>query len=234
MLSVGLLVAQPARAEAPPTTPAAPAPAAPTGYPPAPEGYQYVPANSATAAVPAGLPPAPEGYQYVSTARAAQLGYEPPLELPYERGQLIPKGYRLTEEPRRGLIIGGFILSGIPYGIGALFATGANFENASGYMMVPFVGPWMTLGLRNYSCNDTNDDPSSTEDDTDNSWGCLVDSMVIMVLVMDGILQAGGGAMILTGYLAPTRKLVRKSALTWSVGPRAIGTGYGLAAMGQF
>lgn len=182
-------------------------PPPPEGYPPAPEGYQYVPANSV----------------------AAQQGHLVPLEPPHASVHGIPKGYHFEEEPRRGLIIAGIILSGVPYTLGGLVAAGAGFKNASGLLMVPYVGPWMTLGLRNYSCNDT-----SSDSDTDNSWGCLADAMVVMALTVDGLLQAGGGAMILGGSLSPTRKLVRNGAVSWSLGPRPIGTGYGLGAMGQF
>jgi len=156
----------------------------------------------------------------------ASSGYQAPLELPYTAGEPIPLGYRLVEEPRYGLVTAGWVLTGVTYGLGAAAALSANFDNASGFMLVPFVGPWLTLGRRDHAdCSD-----SSGADD---GLRCVGDVFVILGIVADGLLQAGGAALLFSGYLAKRAKLVRAD-LAWSLSPRPIGSGYGLAATGAF
>jgi hypothetical protein len=135
-------------------------------------------------------------------------------------------GYHLHEEPRRGLIVGGYILAGIPYGIVATAAMSADFKNATPYLLVPFLGPWLTLGRRRYS-NCTKGIESSNE------WGCAADTLVVTFLAMDGLMQAGGGAMLLAGYLTTRKKLVRNNT-AWNVTPSLIDSGYGLSVNGVF
>jgi hypothetical protein len=204
-----------AEGQAPATANAAPsassAMAAPPGVPPPPAGYKYVQLNSAAAAAP---PPVPAP------------AFQPALELPYVDGAPVPVGYRVREEPRHGLVTAGYIVTAIPYAIGAMAALSANFKNSSGYMMVPFAGPWLTMGRRNYS-------DCSADSNARNGLGCVADVLLVMGLIMDGIIQAGGGSLLLTGYLATTKKLVRNDvAMTMS--PGLVGTGYGLGAAGTF
>lgn len=191
--------------------------AEPAKLPPPPPGFAYVPLA---------YPPAPAGYRYVPQTYANASGMQAPLELPYEAGKPIPFGYHVREESRRGLLVGGYILAGIPYGISTLVATSKDFGNSTGYLLVPFIGPWLTMGRRNYSeCTDGNEDASKV--------GCLKDSFILMGLIMDGILQAGGGAMLLTGYLAKRKKLVRND-VSWSLAPSRFATAYGFSAIGTF
>jgi hypothetical protein len=137
-------------------------------------------------------------------------------------------GYRLRDEPRRGLVTGGYLLVGIPYGIGVAVALGADFENGTEWLTVPFVGPWLTLGQREYpGCRHRAD--SSDRD----SLACLAEIFAVMGLVADGVIQAGGGAMLLVGYLATKKKLVRND-LALTITPRRIGTGFGIGANGSF
>ena len=153
-------------------------------------------------------------------------GYQPPLELPYTPGEPIPLGYRLVEEPRYGLVTAGWVLAGVAYGVGVSAAMSANFDNASSFMLVPFVGPWLTLGRRDHAdCSDS----SGASD----GLRCVGDVFLILGIVADGLLQAGGAAMLFSGYLAKRKKLVRADWV-WSLGPRPVGSGYGLAASGAF
>ena len=182
--------------------------------------------------IPPSLPPPPvasppPGYPLsLPPPSLSPAGYQAPLELPYTAGEPIPLGYRLVEEPRYGLVTAGWVLTGVTYGLGAAAALSANFDNASGFMLVPFVGPWLTLGRRDHAdCSD-----SSGADD---GLRCVGDVFVILGIVADGLLQAGGAALLFSGYLAKRAKLVRAN-LAWSLSPRPIGSGYGLAATGAF
>jgi hypothetical protein len=171
------------------------------------------------ATVPPGHPPAPAGYRYVPVVVAPAPAYQPPIELPYSDGAPIPWGYHVEERPRKGLVMAGYILAGIPYGLSAMVAFSADFKNSSGYLMVPFAGPWLTIGRRHYSnCGSTSD--------TRDSLGCVADTFVIMGLIFDGLMQAAGGTMLLTGYLATQKHLIRNDVAV-SMGPRSVGTGHG-------
>lgn len=185
-------------------------------------------------ASPAPAAPAP-GYTIPAPLSSSQLsspsslwppGYQPPFELPYSAGDPIPAGYRLVEEPRYGLVTAGWVLAGVTYGLGAASAVSANFRNASGFMLVPFVGPWLTLGRRDHArCSDS--------DDAEDGLRCVGDVFLVAGIVADGLLQAGGAAMLFSGYFSKRRKLVRGD-LAWSFGPRPVGSGYGLGAGGTF
>lgn len=203
--------------------PPAPPPSAPPPqqYPPPP---QYPPPQYPPPQYPPPQYPPP---QYPPPQYPAQSsGYQSPYELPYKPGQPIPPGYRLTEEPRYGLALGGWLTLGIPYGIGLIAASAGDFDNESMWLLVPVFGPWMTIRRRDYG------DCDSEAGDSEN-LDCVADVFVVMGLIVDGIAQAGGLTMILIGYTAQKQKLVRND-VAWHVGPRAIGSGYGLAASGSF
>jgi hypothetical protein len=153
-------------------------------------------------------------------------GYAPPAELPYEAGQPIPVGYRVVDEPRRGLVTAGLIVTSISYVIGVMAATATDFENSSTYMLIPIAGPWLTLGRRHNShCSDSS---SASE-----GLHCVGDAVVIMGLIADGVVQVIGGSLLIAGYAARQTRLVR-SDLAWSVFPRRIGSGYGFGAHASF
>ncbi len=153
-------------------------------------------------------------------------GYAPAPVLPYTEGVPIPRGYTVVEEPIRGLVVAGWVLTGVSYGISAMAALSADGENQSQYLLLPFVGPWVVMGRRRYG-------HCSGDSDTNEDLKCTADVFVVMGLITAGVLQVGGGTLLLTGYVAQRKKLVR-SDLSWSIAPRAVGSGYGLAAFGTF
>jgi hypothetical protein len=170
-------------------------------------------------------PLSPDGQPYYPQSPALPPpGYAPPAGPPYQAGEPRPVGYRLVNEPIRGLVISGYITTGIAYGLGLMAAIAANFENSSAYMVVPIAGPWLTLGRR-HRCT-----LSSSEGE---SYRCVGDFFVVLGLITDGVMQTIGGSLLLSGYLAGRTRSVR-SDLAWSVGPRRVGSGYGLAASAAF
>jgi hypothetical protein len=180
-------------------------------------------------ATPQGLPPPPPGYVYVPTSSLPQssLAATPSPELAYSEGEPIPPGYRLEEKPIRGLVVAGYIVSAIPYGIGVMVATGSQFANRTEMLLIPYLGPWLTLGMRETSaCTKTNGNEGS-------GLGCVGDSLAVSFLVMDGLVQAAGGGLLLGGYLGTRKRLVyERSGWNWS--PGLVGTGYGIRAAGVF
>jgi hypothetical protein len=149
----------------------------------------------------------------------------PGMELPYEEGDPIPPGYRLREQKRRGLIIAGSIVTGIPWVISLTAATGADFENKSGYLIVPGIGPWLMLLAGGASDRSCGSDSVLCEESR---------AGLRAVLVFDGLVQSAGAAMFAAGFLFPRQRLVRED-VTVSVVPATIAPGaYGLTAVGTF
>jgi len=195
--------ATPPPAGAPPQAAPAPQPAAPPGYAGYPPPYPYP-----------GYPPQyPQGgYGYTPP--------EPPRTLHYEEGQPIPQGYYLDESMRRGPIIAGVITLSVPYAIGFSVASALNFEDTTGWLLVPVLGPWITLATRDDIC-----DPGSTR--------CGDDRAIRSLLVLDGLIQGTGAALLVWGLTSTTKRLVRQD-VALEVGPRRVGTGYGIGASARF
>jgi len=147
--------------------------------------------------------------------------------MPYDETKATPPGYRIEERTRRGPIIAGAIVGGIPYVIGVNVAAASGFENHSYWLIVPGAGPFLTLATRDDSCDNTNDNTSN------DGLECLGDVFITMFLVIDGLMQTTGAVLVGIGVGAKKKWLVRdQNAL--HVGPRRVGTGYGLGAEGRF
>jgi hypothetical protein len=213
--------APPAAAEAAPaptpTPPAAAAPAVDPNRVAVPPGYKLVPIEDAGA-------PTRYDVQYPQARGALPPG----MELPYEDGDPIPQGYRLREQPRRGLVIGGSLMTGVPWVFSVTGAVGADFEDNSGFLLLPAVGPWLMLatgGAKDRDCPST----SSIDDYCDGDRSALRS-----ILVLDGLVQTGGTIMFILGLKYPRKRLVRDD-VTVSLAPTPLGRdGYGLGALGTF
>lgn len=151
-----------------------------------------------------------------------------PQRSPWLEGDPIPAGYHVEDKPRAGLVTAGFLVAGIPYGLSAITAWAADGKNESGWLFVPFAGPWVTLGRRAYTCN-----LDASNQTTSQSLGCVADVFAVMGLITDGIMQVAGGSLLLAGYVATKPGLVRNDA-TLRVLPMRIGTGAGAGAVGSF
>jgi hypothetical protein len=219
-----LLVLAPtlARAQPAPAAPtAAPAAAPPAAPPPAPPGAAPAPA-------PAQPPPGyayPPGYYYPPPY--APRPTAPPAELPYDETKPIPSGYHLDERVRRGPLIAGAIVLGVPYVIGLNVGAAASFRNHSYWLAIPLAGPFLTLATRDKACDKENKT-------TNDSLNCLGDIWVTMLLVLDGMMQTTGGILVGIGVGAKKQVLVRDTAAKVHYGPLPVGTGYGFGAWGSF
>ncbi len=175
---------------------------------------------------PAAYPMAPGAYPVAyPPAGAAPWAYNYPPEYTYRDGMPLPPGYHLEERPRRGLVIAGWLTAGIPYALGLTIAASSDFGNESGWLAVPFVGPWLALGKRDYGCDDDGGDEQDRS--------CLEDA-VVAPLIMSGIAQTAGGTLLLVGYLATKKYAVRNDVMSSVVLPSRVGSGYGLTWVGQF
>jgi hypothetical protein len=198
-----------AQTPAPAAASAAPAASAPqqapplAAPPPPPPGAAYpaYPAASypPAAYAPAAYPPPPPGYAY-----AYPVAPRPPENVPYEGGP-VPSGYHVEDRARRGPTIAGMVIWGSAYVLGLTVASADNFPNSTGWLVVPVVGPWVTLASRHNTTSCTFDtlgesvcDSVTTDDD----------NTTRTFLILDGLTQATGAALFIYGLASPKKVLV--------------------------
>ena len=211
--------AAPAPLAAPPPAPpgaAAPPVAAPPGA--APPGYYYPP--------PGGYPPPPPGYAYPPGYGYPAL--RAPDNVPYEGGP-VPAGFHVEQRPRRGLLIAGPLVLGIPWVLGLTIASDENFPNSTGWLVVPALGPWITLAARHHSTN------CATSTTYSNCIDEGLDSVTRTFLVLDALAQTAGAVMLIYGIASPKKVMVRDFASSLQLLPAPIGrTGAGGLLIGEF
>jgi hypothetical protein len=215
--------------------PAAPATAAPQQAPPAQPAQPAQPGQP-----PPGYPPGyyqqappPGGYGYYPSAPPPGWYYQqPPATLPYRKDEPIPPGYRLEKRPRTGLIIAGAVVTAVPYFIGLSIASAAKFDNATGFLAIPAIGPWLTLAVRdNNNCYDE----FNSVNGVSTSRYCPADAGVVTLLVLDALVQTTGALLFVIGIASDRELLVRQDVAKLRLTPlRFNGGGHGLGLRGTF
>ncbi len=210
---------QPAPGAAPaPPPPAAPAQQPPPGASPYPypaEGAAPPPGQPPPGYPPPGYPPPPGYYQ--------PLPQQQPLYLPYKEGQKIPPGYYLEDRGIFGLQLAGALTVGTTYVVGFILISAMGYPNDTEWMLLPVAGPFITLAVREHSC-----DIKETE------FCKEKEGWARTMLALDGALQAAGAAMFITGVAVRRQRLVRETVGDVGIAPMRIGSGYGLGAFGTF
>jgi len=121
-----------------------------------------------------------------------------PRELHYQEGEPIPEGYHKDTKIRKGLVIGGAVTFGAVWLVTVLIGSvivsvdeGIN-SGTSEYtpLFVPVVGPFITMGTAN------------------------IGSAAYAPLIINGVAQAGGVAMLVAGLAAKKTVLVRNDIAT--------------------
>ncbi len=197
----------------------------------APPGSAPPPAPPSQAAPPGSYPPPPPGYGYAPPPPA--YGYPPygyqrrPMDSMVYQGGPVPAGFHLEERPRKGLIISGALLTGIPWALGASIVSGSNFPNSSGWLVVPVLGPWITLAARHDSYCSYNSGTTCIDDGEN--------SAVRTLLVLDGLMQTAGAVMFIVGVSSPVKYVSRDFTGNLHFTPAPIGRqGYGGFLTGEF
>ena len=190
---------------------AAPAPApqsapAPAPYPP-PAAPQYP-------------PPGP----YQQPYPPPQLMYAPPgprYIKDWEEGQPVPYGYHPEARARKGMVIPGAVVFGVAYLLSTLVAGGDNnsYDSSTGTyrndqyeaLYIPVAGPFIQMASDSNAPGDR------------------------QILILDGLAQSAGVALLVCGLAFPRRILVRNDLGVTSVVPTPMtigrgGTGLGLVA----
>lgn len=154
-------------------------------------------------------------------------GTRPPPEYRYEPGTVIAEGYHIEDRPKTGMLVLGYVVTGIPYMTGFLIAAVADFDNQSGWLLLPVAGPWLTLGKRERACNMIGDSGLD-------SPHCFADRAAEWMLGIDGVIQAAGATFLLLGYTLTTPWAVRDDTATnVTVTPFRLADGYGLVLHGR-
>jgi hypothetical protein len=125
-----------------------------------------------------------------------------PARMRWDDDRAAPSGYHLEGGVRDGLVIGGAVTLGSLYLLTALTAAAlhdTNREGNPGVLYVPVAGPFLHL-------KDASSDTAK------------------LVLVVDGLAQAAGAAMLVVGLTAPRTFAVRNDAATIAITP-VIGPG---------
>ena len=210
----------PSASPAPPAAPAAPQPAAPQPAPPQPPPpYPY----------PYAYPPQPYPYAYPQYPYPYWQAPAPrplPAEMAYDPEKPIPPGYKIEERVRKGAVISGAIIGGVPYVLGLNIAAASGFDNKSYWLVVPGVGPFLTLATRHSACDERDADGTAP-------LACFGDFVLSMLLVLDGMMQTGGGVALTVGLTAKKKVLVREQAAV-RVAPMRVGRTHGLGVVGSF
>jgi hypothetical protein len=214
----------------PPPSPPPPPPPAPTPPPPAaataPPYYYYPPAAPAPSAVAPAAPPATGSTPAAPPATG-------PAVLPYRDGTPVPPGYRLERSRLNGLAVAGGLVLGAGWAVGLGIAAAHGFDHANGWLVVPVLGPWVSLGRRQAPCNIEN---VEVRDDVQR---CVKDAMneatLIAAIAVDGLFQVIGGGLLLGGVFSTRQELVRKDVARVRLTPLVAGrSGYGLGLLGSF
>jgi hypothetical protein len=144
--------------------------------------------------------------------------------LKWKEGERVPPGYHVEERVRRGMVIAGAITLGVPYIIGLSFASAADFENSSGWLAVPALGPWLMMAFREDQCDEVEERYSD----------CISDGILRVYLTIDGLAQTAGAILLLVGIADKKPRLVADETAKIVVTPRRVGSGYGLGIQGTF
>jgi len=135
----------------------------------------------------------------------------------WDENQPIPQGYHRETRVRKGMVISGAIVFGVPYlysaliaAVGSDIASSTGESNKVGALAVPVLGPFIEMG----------ETGSSTAN---------------FMLAIDGVAQAAGAFMFIYGLTSPRNVLVRNDLAMVTVTPMRFGKdGSGLGLVGRF
>jgi hypothetical protein len=139
----------------------------------------------------------------------------------------VPAGYHVEERARKGMIIAGSVVLGVPWILGVTIASGYDFENKSGWLVVPALGPWITIAARDQDTICSYAGTSITN--------CPEDNSVRTMLILDGLTQAAGAIMLVYGLASPKKVITRDFMGSLHFTPARLGKlGYGGVLSGEF
>jgi hypothetical protein len=155
-------------------------------------------------------------------------GFYPAL-LPYREGMPVPPGYRVEHRAANGLIGGGLASLIISYTTAIVIGASAKFEDGTGWLILPVIGPWAAIGARSYSCDNNPLHANACVN------GAFSEVQTMAILSADAVVQATGAVLFVVGLASGRDELVRSDLVTVRVSPRAVGAnGFGFGVDGRF
>lgn len=131
--------------------------------------------------------------------------------MPYSDGQLVPPGYHVETQIRKGLVIAGACVFGATYLLTVVVAAEAG--KGAEILYVPVVGPFVAAGVL--------------------AKGGELGASLAPVFILDGVAQLAGVGMFIAGMVAQKQVLVRND-VSFQVLPTPLGKGgLGLTVIGQ-
>ena len=221
-IALFLLVAVPAHAQStaafPSDTPPPPPPrASARPAPPPPKTTRTPPAPSPRPAATTAPRPAPASPPVVVTPPPAPPHFTPgapvtdvrPPVLPYYEGMPVPPGYKVVTRPATGVITGGAVGLAASYATAVIFGAAQSFDNASGWLAAPIIGPWLAITERDYGqCKTAN---------VQEARSCVTRAVhevqYITFVAVDGVFQMATGFLLLAGLLSSKEELIRQDLL---------------------
>jgi hypothetical protein len=200
---------------------APPPPAAPAAAPAQPYPAQPPPGAAPYPSPPYGAPP-----PYYGPPPQGAYGYAPPpVRIPYHEGESHP-GYHLEENPRKGLVISGAVVFGVPYFLSVTVGLSSS-NSADRWLLVPVFGPLATLAARSNKCTD--------------DVSCVFEPVIRIYLAFDFVTQATGALLFSLGFALPKKEFVIDQRYgsafqlkSWAVAPRIFeGSKPGLVLSGE-
>jgi hypothetical protein len=119
------------------------------------------------------------------------------------------------------------------YSIAIGLAAAQDFDNGAGWLAVPLLGPWATIGARGFSCKKDKIEGRSVP-----SPACVEDAFdevtFIAAITADGLVQATGAALMFAGLASSKQVLVRHEASDLQIVPELSQGRLGLRVGGAF
>lgn len=136
----------------------------------------------------------------------------------------------MEHRPATGMIGGGLATLVIAYGTAIVFGAGAKFNDGTGWLLLPVVGPWAAIGARSYHCDNN---PLLANACVS---GAFSEVQSIAILSADAVVQATGAVLFIAGLASGHDELVRSDLpATVRILPRAIGgNGFGIGVDARF
>jgi hypothetical protein len=131
-------------------------------------------------------------------------------------------------------MLGGGLTFGAAYGAGLAYALTKSFDNATGWLAVPILGPWAAIKGRSFRCKSDNN--VSQKDVDDCIDGALDEVSAITFMAVTGLVQAVGATLFFVGVGDVSKEWVRADLaqveVKADVGP--VSDGYGFKLTGRF
>jgi hypothetical protein len=128
----------------------------------------------------------------------------------------VPAGYEVVHRPNSGLITGGVVGLGLSYGVALIVGASEGFENGTGWLAAPLVGPWGAIGARKYECQSATQTVAEAKKCVRAAVG---EVQLITVIAVDGLAQLATVVIMLAGALSSHDELVRQDLLNVAVIP---------------